>query len=99
MAKGIASWTDVDYAQAAIDMLPGTVEEIEEFLAAQKIGPTCRRDGNRCPIAKWVIKWTGHVVYAGTYNVYMGEHVGQGQMIPYPEPVWRFISRYDSKSL
>ena len=56
-------WTDIDYAQAAIDMLPGTVEEIEEFLRAQGIknkkAPDWREFRSRsCPVAQWVNKWT-----------------------------------------
>ena len=47
-------WTDVDYAQAAIDMLPGTVEEIEEFMRVQGIKnrttPFITRSRS-CPIA------------------------------------------------
>ena len=92
-------WTDVDYAQAAIDMLPGSVEEIDLFLSTQDLGPTRQRDGNRCPVARWVSKWVGHTVYAGTYSVYMGESVGEGEGVGYPESVWRYVARYDTNTL
>jgi hypothetical protein len=49
--------TDLEYAQAAIDMLPGSVEEIDAFLRAQKILP--RWKNGYCPIERWVGKWTG----------------------------------------
>lgn len=62
-------WTDVDYAQAAIDMLPGTVEEIEEFLRAQGIknkpSPMRFSRSRSCPIALWVSKWTDTPAGAG----------------------------------
>src|SRR5688572_26310225 len=54
-------WTDLDYAQAAIDMLPGSVEEMRWFLKDQGIKGhrTNPRDRCRtCPIAQWVNKWT-----------------------------------------
>lgn len=57
---GIESWTDEDYALAAIDMLPGSVEEIEEFLRGQRI--TGKRLGiTECPIAVWMNRWTGGI--------------------------------------
>lgn len=47
----IDSWTDLDYAQAAIDMLPGSVEEIAEFLRDQGIQQVPKYSANNCPVA------------------------------------------------
>lgn len=41
-------WTDIDYAQAAIDMLPGSVEEIAAFLRDHKVRGE-RRSAFSCP--------------------------------------------------
>lgn len=56
-------WTDLDYAQAAIDMLPESVEEIEVFLASH--GIKSRWERFDCPIDRWVKKWTDHDVATG----------------------------------
>lgn len=67
-------WTDLDYAQAAIDMLPGSVEEMAVFLRAQKIKGV-PSDSHSCPIAQWVRKWTGgHVSVGGSGTVYVGDY-------------------------
>lgn len=73
-------WTDVDYAQAAIDMLPETVEEIVEFLRAQ--GEPSKWTDHGCPIGRWLRRWvdgranSGYSTYrVGTSNHNMPAHV------------------------
>ena len=94
MAK---EWTDVDYAQAAIDMLPGTVEEIEEFLRVHGIKnqPTHPRS-HTCPIAQWINKWAG-VAYISTGwdEVYLGADASTDVYVSLPEYVGDFIQYAD----
>ena len=59
-------WTDVDYAQAAIDMLAG--EDIYLFLQQQGIS------GGSYPsrLVRWVTRWTDtNVVVASPTTVYL----------------------------
>lgn len=92
---GIESWTDVEYAQAAIDMLPGTVEEIKAFLRRE--GITGRRmSGTMCPIARWVQKWTGREdSYMGNYNFYPCGYPS-GPEFPVSNAVTQFVWDFDS---
>lgn len=71
--------TDVEYAQAAIDMLPGTVEEIVEFLAAQKI--ESKWIGCKCPITRYVDKWVDGNTGMGTFTLSLYQrHVHMGRL-------------------
>ena len=97
MGKGIENWTDVDYAQAAIDMLPGTVEEIEEFLRAQGIqNKRTYPRSQTCPIARWINKWAG-VAYigAGWDEAYLGADTSTEVYVNLPEYVGDFIQYAD----
>lgn len=91
----IENWTDVDYAQAAIDMLPGSVEEIEEFLRVNGIKRAGRR-GDTCPIAVWVKRWTGGSCFAGRSFIYPTGLATTGSF-PTPDHVREFISAYDHR--
>ena len=88
-------WTDVDYAQAAIDMLPGTVEEIEAFMKTHGIKnrttPFITRSRS-CPVAQWVSRWTDGKAGAGFSFVNVD---GEGFSIP--EPVRDYIIYADRK--
>ena len=88
MGKGIETWTDVDYAQAAIDMLPGTVEEIKAFMPAQKVSN--RWVGCLCPIDQWVNKWTDSGCW--TTHTGVGTHTGYVHL---PIPVREYIDWVD----
>lgn len=88
----IKNWTDKDYAQAAIDMLPGSVEEIEEFLRAQRI--PSKWVGLECPIRRWVEKWTDGQAGAGWENVHV---YTPNSLLPTPEPVQAYILYVDRK--
>ena len=82
-------WTDVEYAQAAIDMLPGTVEEIEEFMKVHGIKnrtPITIPRSLDCPLAQWVSKWTGIKPSVGFSWVTLG-----GESLPLPESVRDYI--------
>ena len=87
------SWTDVDYAQAAIDMLPGTVEEIEEFMRVHKIKgqPNSSR---LCPVANWMMRWTGGAVSVGFDT---GGPLTALERVAIPEAVREFIYKFDDK--
>lgn len=100
MGKGIENWTDVDYAQAAIDMLPGTVEEIREMLANQ--GITRSKRGvpiiKGCPVGQWVNRWTDHpaaVNHFTAHPFYLGGGLGGGWSVSLPDPVQEFILEFD----
>lgn len=49
-------WTDKDYAQAAIDMLPDAPEEIGTFLKVHRVPIPNYRTSS--PISGWVRRWT-----------------------------------------
>lgn len=87
------TWTDTDYAQAALDMLPGSVEEIAVFLRAHKIKGE-RGEMHGCPIARWVQKWTGNP-RSGTYSAGTWPNDSLDKM-PNPPAVRDFISAYDA---
>ncbi len=106
MAKkgdGIASWTDIDYAQAAIDMLPdGSVEEIAEFLKVQRVKSVSvdkTKYCTTCPIAQWVNKWTDNIVLVGFGCVELGARSTGYTEIPLPMPAQRFILEYDAMKI
>lgn len=84
----MTEWTDLDYAQAAIDMLPGTVEEIEEFLERQGIkNKRVYLRSSTCPIAQWVQRWTGNPAsYVAWHYVEVG-----GEQMQLPDPVSDYI--------
>ena len=90
----VESWTDVDYAQAAIDMLPGTVEEIEEFLPQQKIKN--QWVNHSCPIERWVSKWTDGRVWTAWIAVEVGR---DGEEVELPVAVCDYILAVDRKAL
>jgi hypothetical protein len=94
MAK---EWTDKDYAQAAIDMLPGTVEEIAEFLRVHEIVGS-RWSAHRCPIAQWVQKWTGDSEWVTPGRVVSDSVIEDDWEweIENPPAVQGFIRRYDA---
>lgn len=83
--------TDLEYAQAAIDMLPGSVEEIDVFLRAHKIKPTWKC--GQCPIDRWLSKWVDHG-YPTTYTTLFEAMVYQGR-ISLPAPVSDYIAWVD----
>lgn len=89
----MSDWTDIDYAQAAIDMLPGSVDEIEEFLRDQKIKSVWQ--GGICPVNRWVEKWTDWHAYVGfsTLSTKLS-----GSTVQLPEPVREYILKVDRKS-
>lgn len=88
-------WTDIEYAQAAIDMLPGTVEEIVVFLRGEGIVGQPNH-GTSCPIARWVQKWTGRPdSYMGHYNVYPCGYP-TGHDVPVPLAVTDFVYLFDN---
>lgn len=88
-------WTDLDYAQAAIDMLPGSVEEIVEFLKREGI-TGYKWSGTHCPIAHWIQKWTGREdSYVGRFNAYPCGYPF-GPDISVPAPVTRFVDAFDA---
>ena len=94
--KGIENWTDIDYAQAAIDMLPGTVEEIRAMLADQGIkrskpGVSIVRG---CPIGQWVNKWTDRPAAVNHDEAHPVYYPGDYQVV-LPNPVQEFILEYD----
>ncbi len=94
MGKDIAEWTDVDYAQAAIDMLPnGSVEEIAEFLRAQKIKGQLpdTQPCVGCPIAQWVNKWIDKKATVNRMDAY-----GAGWSLRLPLLTQRFIRDFDN---
>ena len=85
----VESWTDVDYAQAAIDMLPGTVEEIDAFMKTHGIKnrtPITIPRSLDCPLAQWVSRWTEVKTHVGFSWVTMG-----GESLPLPESVRDYI--------
>ncbi len=92
----IESWTDVDYALAAIDMLPDTVEEIVEFLRVHGIRGTSH-SAEQCPIALWVQRWTGNDYPGGEWVTCNRVVVGRSDEIDVPTPVsvHDFVVEYD----
>lgn len=83
-------WTDLDYAQAAIDMLPGTVEEMREFFINQGIKGD-RGNPFQCPLARWVVRWVG-----GAASVGVLIRLPNGSYIRTPY-TWRvFMRAFDS---
>lgn len=87
-------WTDQEYAQAAIDMLPGSVEEIVEFLRVHKIKGESIRAFD-CPIARWVQKWTGNPKSA-TYPGGTWASAGDDSFFRNPPAVMEFIYEFDA---
>lgn len=86
--RPISSWTDLDYAQAAIDMLPGTVEEIDALMRVHGIENKSRLypRTSTCPIAQWVNKWTGGG-WIGIYDTTCRGHI----QVSYPEAVRQYV--------
>lgn len=84
-------WTDLDYAQAAIDMLPGSVEEIEEFLKAQRLRGIDQGAYN-CPVAKWVSRWTGERSASGVWQCWPNDDAEEVRL---PRPVSDFVLAFD----
>lgn len=82
----IDSWTDLDYAQAAIDMLPGSVEEIAEFMAAQRITNKWAdlAGSTECPLTRWIVKWVGYGGI-GRNHVYLTPELDTKKRIRLPE--------------
>lgn len=94
-------WTDLDYAQAAIDMLPGSVEEIVTHMRANRIILSQSwTDGWSCPVAQWVHRWTGedNSFVTGT-RVESGGVWHPVKWAVLPQPVRDFIDAYDNKRL
>lgn len=88
-------WTDLDYAQAAIDMLPGSVEEIAEFLRVNKVEGRSHSGWN-CPVANWVHRWTGEAdSFVGRETLEVRGRYGKFQYLSLPQPVRQFIHHYD----
>lgn len=96
-SHGIADWTDLDYAQAAIDMLPGTVGEIVRTLRANEIKGH-RSDAHHCPIARWVNRWVGSdTVTVSQSFIYPQTPLPFGQdFIRTPTNIGAFISEFDA---
>ena len=93
MGKGIESWTDVDYAQAAIDMLPGTVEEIDAWMKNYRIknNPGVHPRSAHCPIAQWIRRWTNtEVIHVGFSYVQV-----DGAEVRVPDHITRYIYAID----
>lgn len=89
--KGIADWTDLDYAQAAIDMLPGTVEEIRTFFVTEEVtGLRC--GAQLCPVAIWLARWTGQPMSVGVGAFRFAK---SGDRHPIPYVVQQFVSQFD----
>jgi hypothetical protein len=86
----LTDWSDADYAQAALDMLPDTAEEIAEFFLVQGINGE-RRKCWSCPVAVWLERWTGRLVEVGWSQAYVGDEV-----LALPQAAAKFISRFDS---
>lgn len=92
MGKGIESWTDVDYAQAAIDILPETVEEIDAWMTTHKIQNTkIHPRAVTCPIAQWIRRWTD------TNATAMGRTYAtvNGEIIPVPIEITKYVQYSD----
>lgn len=68
MASAVTEWSEADYARAALDMLPDTPEEIAEFFRVQGIKGE-RGNCWTCPIARWVSRWAGTDVWAGSLSI------------------------------
>lgn len=90
---GIASWTDVDYAQAAIDMLPGTVEEIVEWMRVHRIENKWQTPRtSTCPVVQWINKWT-EAEWVGLFKTaYIPRTSSE---IVYPNAVVRYVEYAD----
>lgn len=87
-------WTDLDYAQAAIDMLPGSVEEIEEWMKMHGIKNTYNHPRTKnCPIAQWVNKWTGGG-WIGVFE-YAEPFRGDGDRVRYPRIIIEYVNHAD----
>lgn len=89
-------WTDIDYAQAAIDMLPESVEGIAEFLQAQGIRGI-PNSSTRCPISLWVEKWMGRTASTGADQT--GPITSGNPRIDLPTHVREFILAVDRKQI
>lgn len=87
-------WTDTEYAQAALDMLPGGVEEIAAFLRTHKIKGERTRAFD-CPIANWVRKWTGNPKSA-TCSDKTWANENNSSLLKNPPAVRAFIYAFDS---
>lgn len=93
----MSEWTDVDYAQAAIDMLPEDVEEIKEFLKRQGVRNSKINSSNichTCPIAQWVGKWTDAPVDVGYSHIYECRPDENVLLVRMPRHVEQFILKY-----
>lgn len=84
-------WTDLDYAQAAIDMLPGSVEEIEEWMKLHEVKGVANSH-TRCPVAKWTERWTGKQMSIGVEDMRVRYEEAK---LPLPEPVTLYIMAVD----
>lgn len=91
----IANWTDKNYAQAAIDMLPDDPYAIGPFLARQEVQARGRRDACECPINQWVSKWIDGQCITNALAVHKVDDEN-GWFVSIPEPVSRFIARFDT---
>lgn len=89
---GIENWTDRDYVQAALDMLPDDVEDIKAFLKTQRV-KGAPRDSYYCPIAQWIMRWTDHSADTNYKGVLINN---QKKRIPLPFEASDFIYALDS---
>lgn len=87
--------TDLDYAQAAIDMLPESVDEIAAFFRVHKIKGR-RQSAFHCPIANWVMRWTDTQKVSVATFVYVGDH---DNPIKSTKAMTDFMYAFDSKRI
>ncbi len=91
----IKEWTDLDYARAALDLLPETPEDIARFLRVHGIHGRRPENGWTCPIAKWVHRWTDtEAILIGRYRFAIND-----AEYPLPRSVKDFIHMYDFEGL
>ena len=89
----MTEWTDRDYAQAAIDMLPETVEEIDELMRVHGIkNKKAQWRSTTCPVAQWVRKWTG-----GRDSVNFDYATGEWGSVYIPYAVREYIFHADKQ--
>lgn len=94
---GIKGWTDREYVEAALDMLPEDVEEVGRFLRRQGVRESkveMRAVCATCPIAQWVNKWTDREAYVG-YNIVSSDRRWSTWQLTLPHSAKQFIRRWD----
>lgn len=93
---GIKDWTDKDYAEAALDMLPGSVEEIVELFRTHNLKNNY--GASDCPLAQWVKKWTGGNDWATCLYVYSGSRKYEFKLAHH-SAINQFVIGFDNRQI